>query len=101
VQLLVLRDCNHSQCAERIIVTDVSKDCIDFIFRVLTRKVTVFREDLNLHFIELACHDVEKSVSQNFHLNICDVRRTSVDFPVVNPVAAVSDLFKATFPENQ
>jgi hypothetical protein len=24
-----------------------------------------------------------------------------VDFPVVNPVVAVSDLFKATFPENQ
>ena len=82
-------------------VTDVSKDCIDFIFRVLTRNVTVLHADLNLYFIELACHDAEKSVSQNFHLNTCDVGRTSFDFPVVNPVAAVSELFKATFLENQ
>jgi len=63
--------------------------------------VKALHEDLNLRFIELTCHDAEKIASQNFHLNTCDVRRTSVDFPVVNPVVAVSDLFKATFPENQ
>jgi hypothetical protein len=67
----------------------------------VTRKVKLLYEDLNLRFIELACLNAEKRVSQNFHLNTYDVRRTLVDFPVVNPVVAVSDLFKATFPENQ
>jgi hypothetical protein len=66
----------------------------------MTRKVKVFREDLNLHSIELACHNAEKGVSQNFHLNTYNIR-TSVDFPTVNPVVAVSNLFKATSPENQ
>ena len=67
----------------------------------MTHKVKVFHEDLNLHFIELVCHKAEKSVCQNFHLNTYNVRRTSVVFPVVNPMVAVSDLFKATSPENQ
>jgi hypothetical protein len=67
----------------------------------MTRMVKVLREDLNLHFIELVCHNAEKSVCQNFHLNTYRIRRISVDFPVVNPVVVVSDLFKATFPESQ
>jgi hypothetical protein len=67
---------------------------------VMTRKVKALRADLKRYFIDLACHSADKCVSKNFHINASLVRRKSVDFPVVNPVVAVSDLFTATIPEN-
>jgi hypothetical protein len=71
------------------------------MIRAMTRKVKALYPDLNHHFIVLACHSADTSVSKNFHINTSHVRRKSVDFPVVNQVVDVSDLFKATFPENQ
>jgi hypothetical protein len=67
----------------------------------MTRKVKALHADLNHYFIDLACHSADKSVSRNFHISTSHVRRKSADFPVVNPVVAVSDLFQATLPENQ
>jgi hypothetical protein len=68
----------------------------------MTHKVKALRADLKHYFTYLPCHSADKSVSKIFHINASLVRRKSVDFPVVNPVVAVSDLlvFTATLPEN-